>query len=312
MRILIVCSGNAPGFDVQKHQAFVYDQVEALRQLDETLQFDYFFINRKGVTGYLSCLKKLTDQLTAQSYDWVHAHVAMSGLLANLQRRVPVITTFHGSDINVPSLSILSLFVELLSRRTIYISQNLVEKAIYANARKGAVIPCGVNFALFVPRSKQQSRQQLGLSTDKRYVLFASNFDTAVKNYPLAKSAVSLLGDDMVELLELKNYTRSDVALLLTAVDVALMTSFSEGSPQFVKEALACNCPVVTTDVGDVRQVMGMIPGCYITSYEPIDVAEKLQQVLNNTVPIASRDYIHQLNNQLIAGQVRTIYQEIQ
>jgi teichuronic acid biosynthesis glycosyltransferase TuaC len=311
MRILIVCSGNAPNFDFQLHQAFIYDQVEALKQLDSTLQFDFFFIRGKGLTGYLSCLKTLSDQLKSQAYHCVHAHVALSGLLANLQRQVPVVTTFHGSDINVPLLRGVSFLVEVLSRRTIYISHRLVEKAIYAGKTKRSVIPCGVDFALFRPRLKQQSREQLGLSSDKRYILFSSGFDLTVKNYPLAKAALRLLHDETIELLELKNYTRKVVALLLSAVDVALMTSYSEGSPQFVKEALACNCPVVSTDVGDVRLVMGDIPGCYITSYDAADVAEKIRLVLTNTNPVVSRGHIQQFDKQLIAKQVRGVYQQL-
>lgn len=308
---MIVCSGNAPEFKFSQHQAFVYDQVEALKRLDKTLEFDYFFITGKGLTGYLSCLRKLTHQLSSQSYQLIHAHVAMSGMLANLQRHVPVITTFHGSDINVPSLRVMSLLVELLSRRTIYVSANLVNKAIYAGGKR-IIIPCGVDFDLFQPRSKLESRQKLGLLNHKKYVLFSSNFGNTIKNYPLAKAAMELLERDTVELLELKKFTRQEVALLFTAVDVALMTSFSEGSPQFIKEALACNCPVVSTDVGDARAVMDGIAGCHLTTYDPADVARKIQQVLTTSLPFQSRGYIQHFDNRLIADQIRTVYYQLE
>lgn len=311
MRLLIVCSGNAPQFDVKRHQAFVYEQVEAVKELDKTLELDYFFITGKGVTGYLLCLKALTVQLKQHKYDGIHAHVATSALLANLQRRVPVVTTFHGSDINVPGIRILSLFVGILSKKTIYITHRLAEKAIYADQNKLAIIPCGVNLMLFKPACKSKSRQQLGLSLDKKYILFSSGFDNPVKNYPLARSAVNLLADDTITLIELKNYTRQEVALLFTAVDVALMTSFSEGSPQFVKEALACNCPVVSTDVGDVRFVLKNIAGCYVSSYEPEDVAHKLRQALALTTPIDARQHIQRFDNRVIAQQIHSIYQQI-
>jgi teichuronic acid biosynthesis glycosyltransferase TuaC len=310
MRVLIVCSGNAPNFDVQKHQAFIYDQVEALKKLDTTLQFEYFFIRGKGLTGYLSCFKQLKRQLTHKTHHGIHAHVAVSGLLAALQREVPVITTFHGSDINQPVLRWISWLVAQLCRQTIYVSHGLLNKAIYVGNRS-QVIPCGVDFDRFKPRPKAQSRQQLGLSLTKRYILFSSGFDIAVKNYPLAKTAVALLQDETVELLELKNYTRDEVALLFTAVDVALMTSYTEGSPQFVKEALACNCPVVSTDVGDVRAVMSQIAGCFITSYKPDDVAACLREALTNPVPIRAREAIAHFDNRLIAQQILAVYQQI-
>jgi teichuronic acid biosynthesis glycosyltransferase TuaC len=311
MRVLIVCSGNAPNFELQKHQAFIYEQVEALKQADATLTIDYFLVQGKGLTGYLACLYELQRQLKQYTYHCVHAHVAMSGLLANLQRRVPVVTTFHGSDINVPALRMISLVVEILSRRTIYISQGLVSKAFYSCRSAYSVIPCGVNRALFFPRSKALSRKQLGLLPDIRYVLFSSAFTNSVKNYPLAKLAVDLLSDEGVVLLELANYSREEVAVLFTAVDVALMTSFTEGSPQFVKEALASNCPVVSTDVGDVRQVIGAIPGCFVTSYVPEEVASCLRKVLTNPQPVDSSDRITQFDNRLIAQQVLAVYKSI-
>ncbi|MBD2700696.1 glycosyltransferase [Spirosoma sp. BT702] len=311
MRILIVCSGNAPTFDFRKHQAFIYDQVEALKQLDLTLTFDYFFINGKGFTGYLSCLTKLTEKLKSQAYDCIHAHVALSGMLANLQRRVPVITTFHGSDINLPKSRIIAALVDALSRKTVYISSQLARKALYANKEKQAIVPCGIDFDLFIPRNKVQSRQQLGFSLHKKYVLFSAGFNVPIKNYPLAKSAIELLDDESVELLELTNYTREEVALMFSAVDVALMTSFSEGSPQFVKEALACNCPVVSTDVGDVQAVMGEVAGCYVTSYDPIDVAAKIRCVLASKNPISARAHVQRFDNRLIAEQIRSIYYQL-
>lgn len=312
MRILIVCSGNRPNFEFQKHQAFIYDQVEALKQVDDSLQFDYFFIKGQGLSGYLSCLKTLKQQLQDRAYQAVHAHVAMSGMLANLQRRVPVITTFHGSDINEPKLRAISALVERLSRRTIYVSPVLAEKAPFGQPMKRVVIPCGVDFSLFKARPKPECRAQLGLSSDKCYVLFSSNFDNPVKNYALAKAAVERLQNDSVELLELKNYTRQEVAMLFSAVDVALMTSFSEGSPQFVKEALACNCPVVSTDVGDVRLLLCNIPGCYITSFKPANVADNLRRALTPTGLITPRGYIQHLDNLVIARQIRNVYRQLQ
>lgn len=311
MRILIVCSGNARNFDFKKHQAFIYDQVEAVKKLDTALEFDYFFIKGKGLTGYLACLRQLIQQLNRHRYHCIHAHVAMSALLANLQRLVPVVTTFHGSDINVPVLRLVSVLVDLLSRRTIYISKGLVERAFYAIRKKQSVIPCGVDVHLFIARSKQQSRLQLGLLSDKKYILFSSGFDVAIKNYPLARKAVDQLQDEAVELLELKNYTREETALLFTAVDVALMTSFSEGSPQFIKEAIACNCPVVSTDVGDVRTVIGEIAGCYMTTYDPTDVARSIQLAFANTQAIQGKTHLARFDNRLIAKQILDVYKQL-
>jgi teichuronic acid biosynthesis glycosyltransferase TuaC len=64
---------------------------------------------------------------------------------------------------------------------------------------------------------------------------------------------------------------------LLNAADLLLLTSLTEGSPQVIKEAMACNCPIVATDVGDIREIIGYTDGCYITTFKPSDVAVKIQ-----------------------------------
>ena len=310
MRVLVVCSGNAPNFDLPTHQAFIYDQVESLKELDATLEFDYFFITGKGVRGYLACFPQLRQRLKRGRYHLIHAHFALSSLLANMQRRVPVVSTFHGSDINDYRLRFFSVLADLLSRKTIYVSQHLRDKAIHTSPKKSAVISCGVNLTLFTPRCKQQSRQQLGLSPDRTYILFSSAFTNPVKNYELARSAVALLDDATIDLLELKNYTREQVALLFTAVDLALITSFSEGSSQFLKESLACNCPVVSTDVGDARLVMQGIAGCYLTTHEPANVAASLREALAYAGTVQSRSHVLHYDNQLVAQKIRHVYSQ--
>jgi len=55
-----------------------------------------------------------------------------------------------------------------------------------------------------------------------------------------------------------------------------LLTSRSEGSPQFIKEAMACNLPIVSTDVGDVRFNVAGVDGCYVCDQDVKELAEKL------------------------------------
>ena len=311
MKVLVVCSGNAKNFDFQKHQAFIYDQVEAVKKADPGISFDYYFISRKGIKGYLLSLKELKKKFELNNYHCIHAHFSLSALLANLQRKVPVISTFHGSDINNNINRIFSLFVEILSKKTIYVTRGLLNKAFFNVKRKNAIITCGVDFDLFKPLSKSASRQTMGLSIQKKYILFSSGFDNTIKNYPLAKAALERIGDSNIELLELKNYTRKEVAVLFNVVDLALMTSFSEGSPQFVKEAIACNCPIVSTDVGDVRKVIGNIKGCFITTFQIEDVADKIQKALNFGKRTNGREKIQHLDSRVIAEKIITVYKNI-
>mgnify|MGYP001810358295 CR=1 FL=1 len=139
----------------------------------------------------------------------------------------------------------------------------------------------------------------------------ASQFENQLKNYPLAKEALTILNDATIELLALKGYSRAEAAVLFTAVDAALMTSFTEGSPQFVKEAIACNCPVVSTDVGDVKKVIEDIEGCFIASYEPKDVAEKIRKSIHYGELMNGRERIAHFDNREIARKLIALYHQI-
>lgn len=151
----------------------------------------------------------------------------------------------------------------------------------------------------------------MSLPLKDKIILFSGSFNNPVKNAYLAHQAVELL--HAAYLIELRNYTREQVCWLMNAVDACVMTSRSEGSPQFIKEAMACNSPVVSVDVGDVAEVMGDAGGCYIASYYPEDIADKLQQALKRKKIIEGRQRIIdlKLDNQHIAQQLFNIYRGI-
>jgi glycosyltransferase involved in cell wall biosynthesis len=196
-----------------------------------------------------------------------------------------------------------------LSKHNIFVSfKNLEKTGLTKNA---SLIPCGVNTSLFVTSSKEKASKKLGLTSDKKHILFAGAFDDSVKNSGLALEAVSLL--ENTELLELKGYTRQQVVFLMNAVDVALMTSFTEGSPQFIKEAMACNCPVVSVPVGDVPENIKNLTGCYITTYEPDDVAEKLLSALEFGERTKGRDRIIELGLDIesVANRILGVYEKV-
>ncbi len=311
MKILVVCSGNAENFNFEIDQAFIYDQVESIKKVFPDVHFGYFFINGKGIKGYLKSFRELRCVLKQDNYDFIHAHFALSGLMANFQRKVPVITTYHGSDINVFKIRVVSFLVALYSERNIYVSQKLLNKSILKLAYKSFVIPCGVNFQLFSPNNKSITRHEFGLSKNKKYILFSSSFENKVKNYPLARKSVEYINDENIELLPLKNYSRKQVSALLNRVDLALMTSLREGSPQFVKEAIACNCPVVCTDVGDVKDIFAKVEGCFISGMDHKDIAANIIKGLSFGRLKYGQEQISFLDNNLIAQKIYNMYKSI-
>lgn len=308
MKVLVVCSGNAPEgeFCFEIHQAFINEQVQEIRKMG--VENDIFLIVGKGLIGYLKNLKKLRNILKLGKYDLVHAHFVYSGLLSILQFSTPVIVTFHGGD-NVPKLNIISTIVSLICKWRIFVSKKLYSKLYIKPQKNFSIIPCGIDLKLFFPMDKKSARNVLGLEINDKYILFASSFDEPVKNYPLAQKTICNFKN--VNLIELKNKTRQEVNLLLNACDLLLLTSISEGSPQVIKEAMACNCPIVSTDVGDVGEIIKDTDGCYLASFDPADVAEKIKSVLARNQRTNGREKIGHLETDKIALKVLNIYRRI-
>lgn len=302
MRILIVarCKDG-------RYAPFITEQVDAIEK--QGVECIYFGVDGKGILGYLRQIPKLRKTIREYHPDVIHAHYGLCGLLANYQRRIPVVTTYHGSDINDPRVLRLSKRSIRRSRFNIFVSQKNVD---IARPRKDYdLIPCGISLDDYPVIGKADARQQMGLSPSGKYVLFAGAFDNPVKNAALAKAAMALVPE--AGLLELKGFTRTQVAVLMQAVDAFLMTSFTEGSPQVIKEALACGCPIVSVDVGDVRERIEGIDGCFISSREPEALASSIKSALAHGGRTSGRVVIEEngLSNDVVAARIVSIYEKL-
>lgn len=305
MKILIVASFNKGRF-----APFILEQVDALK--DAGCQIEYYGLQGKGLNGYLKNLPTLKRKIKEFRPDIVHAHYGLSGLFANLQRRIPVVATYHGSDINDPKVLRFSKMAMRLSAWNIFVSRKTLEIARPLN--KYTLLPCGVDLSDLQLTSKTEARRIMGLNANKRYVLFAGAFDNVVKNALLAKEAIALLQDDNVELLELKGYSRDEVTLLMCAADVFFMTSYTEGSPQVIKEAMACGCPIVSVDVGDVKERVDDITGCYVVkTCEPKELADLLRKAMAFEGKTKGREKIiaDGLNNEVVARKLIEVYGKV-
>lgn len=338
MKVLVICR-----FKNGKVAPYISQQVDSIRNLGVSIE--YFPIHKNGWAGYLKHLPGLRKKIIEVKPDLVHAHYGFSGLLAVMQRKVPVITTFHGSDIN----NYISRFLSMIAVRGSFMSFFVSEKlAAKAKAYKVfAIIPCGIDLKVFYPVPKEEARQKIGMDSDQKVVLFSSSSGNAVKNYPLAFTAIKLLNPSAnrlrceveahhhaksqsrsvvqlsssqitnssptVHLMELIGYSQKEVNLLLNACDIALLTSKTEGSPNFIKEAMACNRPIVSTDVGDVRKLVEGIPGCFIAKSNPEDVADKIIKALQFENSISARQRILEmgLDQKTITGKIIKLYERV-
>ena len=304
MKVLIVAN-NKPGH----FSPFVMEQVEALKKLG--VEFDFYGVDGKGASGYLANLIPLKKKIHEFHPDLLHAHYGHSGLLANLQRTVPVVTTYHGSDVHTKGLNLsISKVTARYSAYNIFVSPWLLELSGYHGENK-SVIPCGVSTTTFFPMERAEARKQLGWDANETYVLFAGAFDNEVKNSALAKAAISLMPN--TKLVELRGYNREQVNLLANAANCLLMTSHREGSPVVIKEAMACGTPIVSVNVGDVKELLAGVDNCYITTYDANEIATKIQQAIalksktNGPKCIIDKG----LSNEIIVHNILNIYQKL-
>lgn len=268
MKVLILAS------DKQGHFApFIEEQMTALQACG--VEIIRYGVTGKGITGYLRELPALRRLIRAEQPDIIHAHFGLCGLLATLAvigLRIPVVVTYHGCDINAKKNRPFSKVAMCLSAWNIFVSHRQMLNAFGTDEQasknhKWSIIPCGIDTNLF---DYEHICTEWFDSTFpfKNYVLFAGSFDNFVKGPELAKQTVEIYNashlESPIELLELRGYTREQVVTLMHKCSTLLLTSIREGSPQVVKEAMACGCPIVSVDVGDVAERLSGVEGCYV------------------------------------------------
>lgn len=311
MKILIVCKANFEITDenFQKHRAYIYDQVKALRERDENVEV--LFIEGTGITSYLRGFFKLRDHLKTHVYDIVHGHYGYIGFLLAMTKKYPTVVTYHGTDIFEKVSRLISAFSILRADWNVFVSQKLYNISLVKPANNYSIFPCGVDFKLFIPMEKKAASKALGLAPERKRVLFSSAFSNPIKNFKLAEQAIGKIVDHEFDVIELKGRTRNEVALLFNACDLLLITSFFEGSSQVAKEALACNCPIISTDVGDIKNFMGESSNCFIVNFDPDEIATRISQILSTKERSDGREQIRYLSQETYFFKTLKIYRSI-
>lgn len=306
MKILIVASLNAGKFN-----SFVTEQAEALKK--EGCDVDYFGIVGKGYEGYFSNRRFYLEKIREFKPDLVHAHGGLSGLFAVLQNEVPVVITFHNGEILSTSTNLLSSIGAMRAKFVVYVAEHIRQLSYY-KAKHYTFIPCGINLSDCNVTPFESARKTLGFEDDKKYILFGGAFENLRKNYPLLKEAVSLLPDkDKVVCLEMKGLTRAECTLRMCACDLFALPTKSEGSPQALKEAMACNCPIVATDVADIKHLLGDLEGHYICQFDAQDLANQIAKAFQFGKRTNGRQRVIDLGltNDLVAQKLVPIYIEV-
>lgn len=278
MRILVL-TNMLPVSGRSWYGVFVQEQVEDLRRLSVEVSVLYIDGNESRL-NYLRGVRRLRTTLCSSGADLVHAHYGLTGAVAVTQRRVPVVTTFHGSDCNgdIPWQRDVSWVVARMST-PIFVSKQL---AAGLGREDAAVIPAAVDLDVFRPRDRLEARRDLGWPSDDPVALLPGSRRDRAKGSDLFDAAIECARAELPELrgVSLEGLTREEVARTMNAVDVTVMTSRTEGSPVAVKESLACLTPVVSVPVGDVQSLLAGLPGCAVVPRDPERIAEALVHAL--------------------------------
>ncbi|MCR5050702.1 MAG: glycoside hydrolase family 99-like domain-containing protein [Paludibacteraceae bacterium] len=289
MKVLLVHSGNAVA-GLSNTYTFVHEQGEALRA--RGIEIDYYAVVGKGARGYLRNIRPLRKKIKDFQPDIVHAHYGLSGMLAVLSTRIPVVITCHNGETHTHRGSFFSSIALLCARHSIYVAQH-IRDMLYFRPRNYTILPCGIDLENLAIVPKTKAQKEMNLPQDKINILFGGAFINERKNAPLARAAIKLIEESEekrgvkgkkkeINLIEMRGYNRHQVAMLLCGCDMLLLPTKNEGSPQVVKEAMACNCPVVATDVADIAHLLHGVKNSYVTTFEPEDVADKIKRVIDS------------------------------
>ena len=284
MRVLFIASGNHG-----EVTPIVKNQGDGL--VSEGVEVEYFLIRGKGIKGYLRNVIPLRKYLHAHKFDAVHAHFSLSAFAASLAGAKPLVVSLMGDDVKAAYWYRLTVrfFSWVFRWKAIIVKSNDMYHSL--GMARAIVIPNGVNVERFRPLDKAECQKRLGWTdstnhtSHTKHILFPADASRPVKDYALADAAIERVKKEVndrmydIEMHSFKNTPNEETPFWYNAADVVLMTSKWEGSPNAIKEAMACSRPIVCTNVGDVAERTIGVDGCYVAkSRDPQELASLLEQ----------------------------------
>ncbi len=300
---------------------FVKAIVDSLRTLGHEVEIIHPNPDHPMPVRYLTAVAQVFWKTLSGRYEIVNGHYGLWCLIARMQWTTPVVADFLGDDLlgtvtTAGEHSRKSLFVVRISQ---WLCRHVEAVTVKTEQMKQAtllddvfIIPDGINFDLFRPIPRAEARTALGWEQDRYYVVFANNPSIPVKNFPLAQQAVERLKEHGItaELVVANGLPQATVVQYINASNVLILSSVAEGSPNVVREAMACNVPVVTTNVGDVAQVLAHTDGCSVCSHDAAALAEGLAKAIRHPEPTTGRADTAHLSNMVLVHQIVAMYEQ--
>jgi teichuronic acid biosynthesis glycosyltransferase TuaC len=249
---------------------FVRDQVEAMRELGGVELELHTFDPPGGIRPYVRETLTLARAFRGRRFDVVHAHYGLTGACSLAVRRGRHVTTFHGDDLRLPQTAPIARLVARLIDLPATVSANLARTEAGTLGGPGArrsvaVLPCGVSLERLRPIERGEVRAELGLDSGSRYLLFPADPSRPEKRFDRARELADAAG---VELLSYADTPPERVPLMVNAANAVVVTSEREGFGLAPLEALACNVPVLATDVGIAPLALAGIDGTLCAPYD--------------------------------------------
>ena len=306
MKVVFVASGNK---SVGSVSAFVQSQFDSLKE--KGLDMILFPVVGHGTMAHLRAVHNLRRLVRREQPDIVHAHYSICGYVATMATlflKPKVVVSILGSfPQKNTKRRIVRFFIKHIWDRTLVKSQRTANQL----GLNLPVIPNGVNLDQFHLIDQRIAREACGFEDDKEYIIWCSHPSRSEKRYALAQDAVEFLNDDSVILYPVFDRPHDDVVRYMCAADALLLTSVSEGSPNVIKEAMACNCPIVSTDVGDVRWITENVAGTYVADYDdPETISICIHKALVFNKRTKGRDEIVRkgLSSECVADKIIELY----
>lgn len=314
MKILHI-TNNFPTPNFPIFGIFIREQVDSLKNLG--VDNEVFFINSReeGRAAYLRSLSKLRKHLKTNRYDLIHCHHSYSGVLFLLSGRwksTNRLLSYQSDPRNEGGIILFRLLYRFFDR---IILKNKPEETALKNT---VYLPNGVNTSFFFPMDKNTCKLKLGLEPGKRYILFMDSYNRRpCKRLDRYSATLEILRRKYnyadIEPLVLTNTGRSLIPAYINASDLHLLTSDFEGSPNSVKECMACNIPVVSTPVGNVSDLLAGVDGSFVAdSFSPEELAELSDRSLRAT-GVNSRETLADkgLDIETVANKLLGVYKSI-
>lgn len=216
----------------------------------------------RGPTDYARFYPEIVSEIRLGSYDLVHANYGLVAPFALAQPTRPVVVTLWGTDL-MSDRSWLRSCSRYGARRAdaAIVPSRPMSRDLETEHE---LIPFGVDTDLFRPVSRAKAREHVGWETDRPIALFPYDKTRSVKDYPRARRLVERADPD-IELRTVSGVDHAQMPYYMNASDILLVTSHRESGPMVVKEAAACNLPVISADVGFVRETIRGVRNCVVS-----------------------------------------------